>query len=126
MLAFFRWPVTLAYAGLIFYLSVIPSIGGPVFEYRDKLMHASAYGGLAFLCLWSLLASFDGKKLVSLVLTAVVLATVYGIFNEVVQSYISTRSAEFLDAVADAVGAVLGVLSYIWIRSWRKNDTSVR
>lgn len=102
-----RWGLTGAYALIIFYLSA-SSIGGvPPFPYFDKMVHFLLYGGLAFLCVWSLRAgtALAWKKAL---LVAFLLSTVYGVFNEIVQAFLPARGAELMDAAANAAGALAG------------------
>ncbi|MFH1829351.1 MAG: VanZ family protein [Pseudomonadota bacterium] len=108
------WIITAAYALLIFYLSITPQSGLFTFSYMDKLLHFVAYAGLGFLCAWALRFSITASWR-SIIFVAVCIATLYGIFNEIVQMYIPTRSTEFLDALANAAGALVGALFAMYI-----------
>lgn len=111
----FRWLITLIYAGVIFYLSSIPSVRPPLFPYSDKVIHFFMYAGLAVLCAWSLFSTRYrlSKRLPWIAITA---AVFYGITDEFHQMFVPTRTAEVSDLLANTVGAVVGVLIYVKIR----------
>lgn len=78
------------------------------FRGSDKLLHACAYAVLAALaCLdaWRAPTTQRHARFV----TAFLLASVYGIIDEVHQSSVPGRDASVGDALADALGAALGV-----------------
>jgi len=93
----------------IFSLSSLP------FELRepmDKVFHALAYGSLAMM-LW---IATDGRRPVLLVVGVMAL----GLADELRQSFIPTRSADFMDFVADALAAcTVGAVMY-WKQGARK------
>ncbi len=102
-----RWSVTLAYAVGVYYLSVVPGGGPEFFPYQDKVLHFALYAGLAFLFVWSLRIT-NLRFWPHVPLLAAALAVAYGALNEVNQLRIPYRSAEFLDVVANTLGAALG------------------
>jgi VanZ family protein len=109
------------WAGVIFALSSIPGSRLPAIDLpqSDKLAHALLYGVLAGL-LWRALDRIrDGKAAVATALTAILLATVYGISDEVHQLWTPLRTADWRDVAADAAGATLGALSLVAMR-WMK------
>ena len=111
------WVPTIGYCLLIFVLSSlskgvhIPSPFG-----FDKAVHFIEYGILGFLLARSILgfqSSLSSKLLVGL---AVVLATVYGISDEVHQAFVPGRNASHWDVVADGLGGVIGAVLFVRIR----------
>lgn len=92
--------------------SAIPNLS--IFS-QDKLLHAGVFFVFAFLVYRSFQAQ---KRLPSLSRHAgiwtLVVATVYGVIDEVHQVFVSGRSADYRDVAADAVGA-LSLLSLMWI-----------
>jgi len=117
----------LSWAGLIFYLSSQPSIEAPaLFPGQDKLFHLIAFGILGLLTMGSLRAPRAGypTRRVWLVVLAV---TLYGILDEIHQYFVPGRSADVYDALADALGAVLGAWTMYYLirvlsRSCRNNQ----
>jgi len=85
----------------------VPDIG--IFQV-DKLAHIILFGGCAFLWGMFLVAGREHRRL--LLLAAGVVSVVLGILVELVQStsWVRGRGGDIWDAVADAVGAVAGVL----------------
>jgi VanZ family protein len=99
---------TLFWAGLIFYLSSQPSIATPaLFPGQDKLFHLIAFGILGLLTMGAQQTSREGysARRVWLVVLAV---TLYGILDETHQYFVPGRNADVFDALADALGALLG------------------
>jgi VanZ family protein len=99
------------YASVIFYaglirLAPLPEMG---FVPTDKALHALTFGGLALLLVRAIRfvrpKSSSGKRL----LFAVLLASFMGGLLEVCQLFVPYRSAEFLDWLADTVGAAAAV-----------------
>jgi VanZ family protein len=74
----------------------------------DKLAHAAVFGLLAALWYWARCGT-DGAGRAAL--TAVVLAVVWGALDEAHQSFVPGRTADALDLLADAAGAVVAALA---------------
>lgn len=77
----------------------------------DKVLHAGAYAVLA-----GLLTLATGRPLL-----AVVLATAYGVTDEIHQSFVPGRDPSVGDLIADALGATLGatLVAYLVRRARR-------
>lgn len=90
------------------------------FRFSDKLMHACAYGVLAWLALFGAWRRRGGLGRASF-LEAIALAALYGVSDELHQSFVPNRTATVGDAIADAVGAMLFVgLVAAWLRARAK------
>jgi VanZ family protein len=103
------WAPPLAYAGLIFFLSSreVPEVLAPPGG-LDKLLHLAEYAVLGALLSRALL----GTGAPGTILWAGLLGAVYGITDELHQYFVPSRSAEGLDALADALGSFLGAWLY--------------
>lgn len=104
------WSLLVLYSGLLFYLSHKPSVPHPpvAFPYKDKALHLAAYlvwGGLFASALWRSWPRLGRLPLCGITLLA---GTLYGISDELHQSFIPARSAELWDLAADALGSLLG------------------
>jgi len=120
--------LTIAYCGLIFWLSssadAVPD--ARIIPGQDKAAHLVLYGGLAWLVSMGLRR---GKKPVSSNVqfyVPVLFALFYGLTDEVHQIFVPERSCDPLDLLADGVGALIvqGILCrYVWggLRSGRVN-----
>ncbi len=98
----------------------VPDIGPP-FPFQDKMMHMAAYGVLAVLfcraCGLTWPMRFSRPALFAI---SIVFATLYGVSDELHQSFVATRQADTMDLLADFVGSVSGVSGYLLInRQWR-------
>jgi VanZ family protein len=95
----------------------LPDLGG-----GDKIKHFSAYMILSVLLTLSLLVQERSRFLSKYAfIISVVIASVYGFFDEIHQMYIPGRSCEFLDWVADVGGAITGsLIIYIYHKLDRK------
>ena len=84
----------------------------PIFPYVDKVLHATVYGilGILFYRAYQTLKLKDNIKM--LMFLSVASASLYGISDEIHQSFVPFRQAEVADAIADMLGAILGVCLY--------------
>lgn len=92
------WVVSALYAAAIFALSAQPGNAVGLPAPWDKVAHLCAYAGLAFA-----LRQASGRTLLS-----VLLASAYGVTDELHQSTVPGRLAGADDWLADTVGAALG------------------
>jgi VanZ family protein len=104
-----------AYVGAIFYtglirLAELPELGVVP---TDKLLHAAAFGGLALLLVRAGRALLPRLTFGKRLLFGALGASFFGALLEVCQYFVPYRSAEFLDWVADTVGAscAIGLLA---------------
>lgn len=105
----FHWLPTIAYLGLIFYLS---SQSKPLdmdmdFKGIDKVLHIGEYAAAAFLLCYSLIKS--GVKKVFIL--AFIFSVLYGISDEIHQSFVPNRTADLFDILADVIGSFIGAYS---------------
>jgi len=120
--------VTVLYMVLIFYLSSLHNIQqpGPLDDFPsvDKIEHASEYfvlGLLLALCFQrtpSIGPDWQSWGLVLLV------GLTYALSDEFHQSFVSGRSADLLDLLADTAGISVGCLAGAWISN-RSVDKAV-
>jgi len=96
---------------ILFGATTLPAASMPSFGVVDKVNHLSAYFILAILLFLTLLFQqkipFAKNRVAAY---ALIICSLYGMLDEVHQIFIPGRSAEFLDFLADACGALLGVL----------------
>lgn len=100
------WLFTTGYMGFIFYLS---SRNWPMLsdlpQNFDKGLHAITYIPLSFLI--SIALSKSGIKRYVFIL-AFLISTLYGVSDELHQSFVPGRDASIYDLLADTIGAFLG------------------
>ena len=108
--------LAVSWAGLIFYLSSQPGIDAPMlFPGQDKLFHLIAYAVLGFFAMGSVRPSASGQHTRQQIWLVVLLVMFYGISDEIHQYFVPGRSSETLDALADALGALLGVWAMVYL-----------
>jgi VanZ family protein len=103
------WALVGAWALVIFLLSSIPGSAIPEVpgRYTDKVVHVLLYAVLGLLVGRALeVTTALGRA--PKVAVACVLATAYGITDELHQLFTPRRSCDWHDVVADAVGGLLG------------------
>jgi VanZ family protein len=108
-----RWVPPVLYAALIFYLSSRSSfpVPGYVWDF-DKVIHFGEYGFFA-----ALLLRATRSPLVSLLI-----ASLYGVSDEVHQAFVPGRDSSPFDWMADTLGAGLVCLSwYLYQRRLRSS-----
>lgn len=120
--AFWYWLPAVLYAGVIFYLSSQshPEEHLPSFllkDISDKVLHAVEYAVLGGLCYRAFRWSVNGQAASYALLFAIVTASLYGMTDEVHQSFVPFRESSWLDWLADTAGAAVGALSWKSIRS---------
>ena len=116
--------LAIAWAGLIFYLSSQPGIDTPLlFPGQDKLFHLIAYAVLGFFVMGSVRPSASGHHTRQQIWLVVLLVMFYGISDEIHQYFVPGRSSEVLDALADALGGLLGVWVMVYlVRVFRRSS----
>ena len=116
------WVPVALYAGAIFYLSAQshPEDQLPSFVLRDvsdKVLHAVEYGILSLLCYRAFRWAAGPAVARQAVVLAIVTASVYGITDEAHQFFVPFRESSWQDWLADTIGAVIGAMSWRFIRS---------
>jgi VanZ family protein len=107
------WLPLILYCLLIYIQSANPSPEQiPSFPFVDKVLHFVAYGimGILFYRAYQTLRIKNNIQM--LMLLSVVSASLYGISDEIHQSFVPFREAEVADVIADMLGAASGVLLY--------------
>lgn len=111
-----RWLPAASIMAVIAWLSHQPQWPAPVRGYPDWILHILAYAVLGAACY---LGARDlGRGLLAPALAAVLIATVYGVFDEIHQSFIPGRDAAVADVLADSVGAALSAVLVTFARLW--------
>lgn len=96
---------------LLFTATSLPAANVPSIAVSDKIKHFSAFFGLSVLLSLTLL--YQKKVLLFkkyFLAAAVIITSFYGLLDEIHQSFVPGRNSEFLDWVADSLGAAAGVL----------------
>jgi len=109
----FYWLPLILYCLFIYIQSANPSPDQiPSIPYIDKVLHGAAYGimGILFYRAYQTLRIKDNIHM--LMLLSVVSASLYGISDEIHQSFVPFRDAEVADVIADIIGAVGGIFLY--------------
>ena len=106
--AWLGWGPAILWFVLIFVLSSQSTLPSPD-HVTDKQAHAFTYGVLAVLCLMGLTGWRWRRVAGASLLAAFVIAVVYGVSDEVHQSFVPGRSPDVADVVADAAGAALAL-----------------
>ena len=109
----YYWLPLVAYCVLIYIQSSYPSPQRlPSFEFSDKLMHFGAYAvmGVLFYRAYQTLPVKSNIHLI--VWLSMISASLYGISDEIHQSFVPYRDGSIGDVIADVLGAVCGVYAY--------------
>jgi VanZ family protein len=107
-----RWIFAAALAGLIVIASSRSAVEGPSVSNFDKVAHFSVYGLLATLVVRALISARA--------FWAIVIVSIFGLSDELHQHFTPGRSMEFMDWVADTLGATLAVGLYTYWAWYRK------
>src|SRR5688572_23061678 len=98
------WPLLLA--ALIFGVSGGSEVAEPGIPHLDKVAHFCVYGLLGTLLVRTGVGGRRGPMI------ALIIASLYGVTDEIHQSFVPGRSMEFADWVADTAGAGVAILMY--------------
>lgn len=123
MVTFLRyWGPVCGYAGVIFYLSAQPHPETHVpfvTLFSDKFLHAVEYAVLSALCYRAIRGSGHDVWRQHAIPSAILLASLYGVSDEVHQAFVPFRDSSWLDWLADTVGAALGATAMHRVLSFR-------
>ena len=115
------WILFLGYLAGLFWASHQPDTG-PVGVYVwDKLVHAAAYFGLVIFARIALGTVLGQAGLA--VVSAALVAILYGAADEWMQRLTPTREADINDWIADSVGAVAAGLLLLSVGRMRRGST---
>lgn len=113
---FSHWLPLIGYCLAIYIQSDHPSPERlPTFAFSDKILHFAAYGllGALFFRAYTTTPLKDRRN--RLILLSIGSATLYGISDEFHQYFVPFRQADILDAIANAIGSICGVIIfYYW------------
>jgi len=107
------WAPLYLYAGIIFYISSIPEPLPQIsIPYFDKFLHVIEYAVFGILAA----RAFKNSPLEVLrrnfKILAVLAAVAYGTSDELHQLFVSCRSYDTFDVIADLIGGTIGALYY--------------
>ncbi len=94
----------------------LPTNDLPSVAISDKFKHFGAFFGLSILL--ALTLHYQNKFLLLkkyFLAAALIITSLYGILDEIHQSFIPGRYNEFLDWVADSLGAIAGILLVFYV-----------
>lgn len=125
-----RWLVLAAigiYWLILFVLTHLPGDPRPVppgmrILPLDKIAHAAAFAGLAFLACVAVAAFRPLAPLVLLGIVAVLAG--YAAIDELTQDWVPFREPDYRDWVADMLGMVAGICTFLLARRWRQSGTA--
>jgi VanZ family protein len=112
------WGPVVLIMGVIFAVSHMPDPGAPPGDLSDKSAHFIAYAALGAALMRALASGRASGVTRRRMVFAVVLTSLYGVSDEVHQHFVPGRTPDWQDVVADAAGAVAGVLGMaglLWI-----------
>jgi len=95
---------------MLFTATSLPAANLPSVAVGDKIKHFGAFFGLSVLLNLTLL--YQSKVLLFkkyFLVAALIISSFYGLLDEIHQSFVPGRNSEFLDWVADSLGAAAGV-----------------
>lgn len=119
VLMLLKWLPATFIVSCSWYLSSQPKLEHmPQFWNADKLVHCVCFAGLAF---WVAFALGTGLKKIKRLSFPIVFVSVYGIIDEIHQSFISGRSSSAFDWIFDTLGAIIGSLIFYGIVSIHSN-----
>ena len=115
-----RWGLVVLWMAAIFFVSSLSRLGAAG-RIPDWITHGTAYAVGGFLLCLAL--ADGGAASRATLLTAVLLATAYGVSDEFHQSFVPGRDSDPLDVVKDFAGATVAAALYAR-RPLREKETA--
>ena len=107
------WLPLIAYCAFIYFQSSHPPPEElPSFNFSDKMLHFAAYAVMGVLFYRAYHTLPIKKELNWLVLLSMISASLYGVSDEIHQSFVPERDGSITDVIADILGAICGVYLY--------------
>ncbi len=118
-LCLYHWLPLIAYSAFIVIQSHYPTPESvPRLPYFDKLLHLGGYGLLGLLFCRACRSSWPTASSGALARVGVLFTTLFGLSDEIHQSFMAFRTADAGDVLADAMGGALGVAFYFALLSF--------
>lgn len=109
----FWFPVIL-YSGIIFCVSCVPNVKTPLQEIQlDKFLHILTYAPFGFLLARGICNTKDSASRGMLLGIVLLISFLYGLSDEIHQSFVPGRNAGIIDAISDAIGGAVGGSIYL-------------
>ncbi|QTA83644.1 VanZ like family protein [Desulfonema limicola] len=83
----------------------------------DKILHFGGYAFLGALFFRAFNASLPDSKIKTIIFISITTSVLYGLTDELHQSFTTSRSADIMDFAADTAGSIFGVLTYCLVSS---------
>jgi VanZ family protein len=106
------WAPVIIVMALIFHASSLSDPGSPPGDISDKTAHLLAYFPLGAALVRALAGGRALRMTLPRIATATILATVYGISDEIHQILVPPRTPDWHDVVADCLGALAGAMVF--------------
>lgn len=85
--------------------------------FQDKGVHFLEYGALGALLAHAIHGTWPGWRLRAAFAWAWPATVLWGLLDEIHQAFVPGRISDAGDLAADALGGLVGVLLYLWIRN---------
>lgn len=121
MIRFIRkYPLSLLVIAAILFLSLFnpPKTKLDTVTFIDKIAHVCMYGGLELVIWFEYLRHHTGLDKMKLILLGIIAPIALGGAMELAQAFLTdTRSGDWIDLIADAIGVVAGaIIGYFALR----------
>jgi VanZ family protein len=115
--SFVWWLPVLLFSAFIFYMSSQEKLVNlpRKIPYLDKVAHYGIYGIWSLLCALPSHRFWPGMSTWKFLILVGLSGTLYGISDEIHQSYVPGRDATTGDIIADSLGAFSGAAAFIWL-----------
>ena len=85
----------------------------------DKLVHFGIFGLLSWLMIRGLLKFNEVKDKITPIVISLVFPTIYGGIIEILQHFIPGRGPDILDFLANTLGILMGVVTFLMFSDYR-------
>ncbi len=118
------WGPAIGWAAVIFALSSLPGASVPILPGQtDKLVHGTVYAILGALCFRAIAMTWTWPHRPAVAIASL-LALLYGISDEIHQTFTPGRTPDWRDALADMIGGLAGALIFAAVTARPRKPTT--
>ncbi len=113
------WLPVLVYASLIFYFSSLPEVPPVIIRIIPEtlILHMIEYAILSILLFRTFINSNKDTLKNKAVILSILIATLYGITDEIHQIFVPGRVFSYLDMTVNFIGSMVVLTKYIFIKN---------
>lgn len=118
--------ILLSSPAILFAITIFVVSSGPMpdlpklgIQWEDKILHFIAYALLGFSIILFIKANFQKTDKKHIIIWSIIITSLYGLSDEIHQYFVPGRCSEFLDWLADFLGACFSAGIFLFFKTKR-------